>query len=58
MWKDKKVRKPVIAISTYAIKRFSDIANKRAKITIKPTLIHDYNQSMNGFDCMDQMVSY
>jgi len=56
LWKDKKARKPVIAVS-YAVKGNS-VTNKRGKVTVKPTIIEDYNQSMNGCDRMDQMLSY
>ena len=49
-WKDKKACKPVIAVSTYAVKGNSDVSNKRGKVTVKPTIIEDYNQSMNGCD--------
>jgi len=58
LWKDKKARKPVIAVSTYEVKGNSDVTNKRGKVTVKPTIIEDSNQSMNGCDRMDQMLSY
>ena len=58
VWKDKKARKPVIAVSTYGVKGNVDVSNKRGVITVKPTIIHDYNLSMNGCDRMDQMLSY
>ena len=58
MWKDKKARKPVIAVSTYSIKGESEIANKRGTVTTKPFIVNEYNNSMNGCDRMDQMISY
>ena len=58
VWKDKKACKPVIAVSTYGVKGNVDVSNKRGVITVKPTIIHDYNLSMNGCDHMDQMLSY
>ena len=57
-WKDKKARKPVIAVSTYAVKSESEVTNKSGKVTTKPDIIHDYNFSMNGCDRSDQMLSY
>ena len=57
-WKDKKARKPVFAVSTYAVKSESNVTNKSGKVTTKPDIIHDYNFSMNGCDRSDQMLSY
>lgn len=57
-WKDKKARKPVIAVSTFAIKNETEVQNKRGKSIVKPEIINDYNNSMNGCDRMDQMLSY
>jgi len=31
--------KPVIAVSTYAAKGFTDVTNKREKVTVTPTII-------------------
>ena len=57
-WKDKKARKPVVIVSTYAVKSESDVVTKNGKAVTKPDMIHDYNCSMNGCDRMDQMISY
>lgn len=57
-WKDKKARKPVVIVSTYAVKSESEVTNKSGKVTTKPDIIHDYNFSMNGCDRSDQMLSY
>ena len=57
-WKDKKARKPVVAVSTFAVKSESEVVTKRGKEVTKPDMIHDYNYSMNGCDRMDQMISY
>ena len=57
-WKDKKARKPVIIVSTYAVKSESDVTNKSGKVKTQPDIIHDYNFSMNGCDRSDQMLSY
>ena len=58
MWKDKKAKKPVIFVSTHSVKGESEITNKRRIVTTKPNIIHEYNNSMNGCDRMDQMISY
>ena len=53
MWKDKKARKPVIAVSTKG-----EIANRRGTIMTEPCIVNEYNNSMNGCDLMDQIISY
>lgn len=58
MWQDKKARKPVVAVSTYSKKEDANFNNKRGVAKVKPMMIHDYNQSMNRCDRMDQMLSY
>ena len=58
MWKDKKAKKPVIVVSTHSIKGESEITNKRGIVTTKPNIIHEYNNSMDGCDRMDEMISY
>ena len=57
-WKDKKARKPVVAVSTYSTKGESQVTTKKGKEVTKPDVINDYNFSMNGCDRMDQMLSY
>ena len=58
MWQDKKAKKPVIVVSTHSIKGESEITNKRGIVTTKPNIIHEYNNSMDGCDRMDRMISY
>ena len=58
MWKDKKARKPVVAVSSKYSNDTIDVTSRHGKVTEKPTLIHEYNQSMNGCDRLDQLVSY
>ena len=58
MWKDKKARKTVIAVSTYSTKGQSEIANRRETIMTKPSIVNEGNNLMNGCDCMDQMILY
>ena len=57
-WKDKKARKPVMAVSTYSTKGQSEIANRHGAITTKRCIVNEYNYSMNGCDRMHQMISY
>ena len=58
MWKDKKAKKPVIVVSTHSVKGEPEITNKRGMVNWKPNIIHEYNNSMNSCDRMDQMISY
>ena len=57
-WRDKKAEKPCILVSTKAIVQDMTITWKRGNEVTLPSLIHDYNQSMNGCDRVDQSVSY
>ena len=45
-------------MSRHSVKGESEIINKRGIVTTKPNIIHEYNNSMNGCDRMDQMISY
>ena len=58
MGRDKKASKPVIAVSTYTKKEEVEVSNKCGKVTTKPRMIYEYNNSMNGCDRRDQMISY
>ena len=58
MQSDKKASKPVIAVSTCAKKEEVEVTNKCGKVTAKPRMIYEYNNSMNGSDRGDQMTSY
>ena len=58
MWKNKIAKKPVIVVSTHSVKEESEITNKRGIVTTKPNIIHEYSNSTNGCDRMDQMISY
>ena len=42
----------------HLVKEVSEITNRRGIVTTKPNIIHEYNNSMNGCDRMDQMISY
>ena len=62
-WKDKKSakkseKKSVIAVSTKYQPENVVVVSRHNKRTVKPVLIHRYNQSMNGCDRVDQMLSY
>ena len=52
-WRDKKAKKPVVIVSTNA-----DSSYVRRKNKIKPKGVDSYNQSMNGCDLADQMITY
>ena len=58
LWKDKKSRKPVIAVSSKYLKGSAEVCAKHGKKTNNPDMIHNYNQSMNGCDRLDQLASY
>ena len=58
MWKNKIAKKPVIVVSTHSVKEESEITNKRGIVITKPNIIHEYSNSVNGCDRMDQMISY
>ena len=55
---NKIAKKPVIVVSTHSVKEESEITNKRGIVTTKPNITHEYNNSMNGCDRMDQIISY
>ena len=57
-WKDKKAKKPVTIVSTHEIKGETEVRNKRDIATIKPIMVNEYNNAMNGCDRMDQMLLY
>ena len=48
----------MVAVSFKFKKELTDVTTKREKVTQKPTVIHRYNLSMNGCDCLDQNVSF
>ena len=56
MQRDKKASKPVIAVSTYTKKEEVEVTSKCGKVTTKPRMIYEYNNSMNGSDRGDQMT--
>ena len=56
-WRDKKAKKPVVIVSTKATVGDTVVHRKSGGISI-PTVINDYNLSMNGCDKVDQMVQY
>ena len=58
LWKDKKVRKPVIAVSSKFVKGSVEVCTKCGKKTNKSDMIHNYNQSMNWCDRLHQLASY
>ena len=58
LWQDKKAKKPVVVVSTHFVKELTDVTSKHGKVVNKPTVIHFYNESMNGCDWLDQLVSY
>ena len=58
MWKDKKASKPVVAVSTKDVAGSVDVITLRGTMDLKPSIIQNYNLSMNGCDCLDQNVSY
>ena len=56
LWKYKEVRKPVVLVLSKNSNGIADIISKQGKVTTIPTLIYEYNQSMIGCDCLDQLV--
>ena len=58
LWKDRKPRKPVIAVSSKFVKGSVEVCTKRTKKTNKPEMIHNWNQSINGCDRLDQLAPY
>ena len=57
-WQDKKAKTPVVVVSTNFVKELTDVTSKHGKVVNQPTIIHFYNESMNGCDRLDQLVSY
>ena len=57
-WQDKKAKKPVIAVSTKYTEGKENVTGPHGKVTIKPSIIHQYNHFVNGCDHMDPLVSY
>lgn len=57
-WRDKKAKKPMILVSTNASVNTINVTRKRGTQVEMPTIVHDYNMSMNGCDRVDQSVSY
>ena len=57
-WRDKKAKKPVVIVSTRGEAVDTVVVNKRGVEVTKPAVIHEYNQSMNGCDRVDQMLQY
>ena len=57
-WRDKKAKKPCILVSTKATVQHVTVTRKRGNEVTLPSLIHDYNMSMNGCDRVDQSVAY
>ena len=55
--KDKRATKPVIALSSKFVKGSVEVCTKCSKKTNKPDMIYNCNQSMNGCDRLDQLVS-
>ena len=57
-WKDKKAKKPCVAVSTSAsVEMVTKPTKKRAESTM-PGFIHQYNSAMNGCDRANQGVGY
>ena len=54
-WKDKR---NVLTISNKHSVEMVPVPNKRGKLTIKPNIVSDYNDSMSGVDRFNQMLSY
>ena len=57
-WQDKKAEKPIAGVSIHFVKELTDVTSRHGKVVNKPTVIHFYNESMNGCDRLDQLVSY
>ena len=45
-------------VSTKYTKGEVEVRDKCGNVYVKPLVIHKYNCSMNGYDHLDQMVSY
>ena len=46
-WKDKKVRKPAVIVSTHETKGEVNVSNKHGTVTSKPIIINQHNNAMN-----------
>lgn len=58
MWKDQETKRPVITVTSKHSNSMIDVTTKCGKVTTKLTLIHQYYQSMNVCNHLDQFVSY
>ena len=57
-WQDKKAEKPIAGVSIHFVKELTDVTSRHGKVVNKPTVIHFYNESMNGCNRLDQLISY
>ena len=57
-WRDKKASKPVVAISSFHDNTTVEKNRRFGNAVRMPTVISDYNNSMNGCDRADQSISY
>ena len=57
-WKDSKSKKPCVALSTFGSSTYVTRQEGLRPDVVKPSIIHSYNQMMNGCDRMDQLVAY
>ena len=56
VWRDKKA-KPVVIVSTWEEVKDVVVQCKSGEVSI-PSIVYEYNLSMNGCDKVDQMVNY
>ncbi|XP_046395730.1 piggyBac transposable element-derived protein 4-like [Ischnura elegans] len=54
-WKD---RREVLMISSEHCGEMIEVANRRGKISKKPSVVAEYNKFMGGIDRADQIISY
>lgn len=54
-WKDER---DVLMISNAHVPTMTAVTNRRGQEKQKPNMVKDYNNSMSGIDCSDQMLSY
>ncbi len=59
-WRAEKKQKPVIMLSTNSSAATVSLPPRRAsaRATVKPVVVHTYNQHMNGVDIADQHSTY
>ena len=59
-WRAEKKQKPVIMLSTNSSAATVSLPSRRAsaEATVKPVVVHAYNQHMNGMDIADQHSTY